>query len=156
MDALATLKADHRRIGHLITKLELTTERAEKFRAELFEQLLQEFIEHMHLEEEVLHSFIKEYRQTSSMRLEAMEEHEALKLLFTELASIPVDSEEWAAKFEVLKESLLLNIAGEEQELFPKVRKVLSPEEWEDLSVLFEEAKLHPNTSSRSGLVYSR
>ncbi len=142
MDAVALLKADHKRIGHLIAKLELTTERSSKFRAELFERLSREMAAHMHFEEEILYPALKDYKQTRSLSLEAMEEHKALRLLLEEIASVAPDTDEWEVKFTVLAESVKLHIEEKERELFPKARRVLSPEEWENLNVSLEEEKL--------------
>lgn len=146
MNAFTLLKRDHERISHLIAKLEVTTERTGKYRAELFDQLRLEVLAHMKIEEETFYPALRDFKPIRSLSAEAMEEHAALKFLLEELASIPVHSTAWAAKFEVLRENLLLHAQEKEKNLFPKVRRALSPEDWENLGSLVEEAKLRVST----------
>jgi len=150
MNAFTLLKRDHERIGHLIAKLEVTTERTGKYRTELFDQLRREVLAHLLIEEETLYPVLKDFRPIRSLATEAMEEHTALKFLLEDLASIPVHSTAWAVKFEALRESLLLHVEEREKNLFPKVRRALSPEDWENLGSLVEEAKLRVSAPSPS------
>jgi len=148
VDAFALLKADHKRIGNLIVRLEVTTERSDKYRAGVFEQLRKNVVAHLEVEEEILYPALKDYKQIQPPSPEAQEEGKGLRILLEEIASIPVYSKEWEAKFVAFRESLRLHLNEKERDLFPKVRRALSPEEWEDLAVLLERAHLRHSFQS--------
>jgi hemerythrin-like domain-containing protein len=57
------------------------------------------------------------------------------------LQTLGKDEEQWTAKFTVLKEQIERHVKEEEDEMFPKARKVLSEEEAETLGARLEEAK---------------
>ena len=140
MDPIAMLKADHRKVEELFKKLEDTTERAVKTRAELFDKLNQELTAHALAEEAVLYPANKEIKDTRELGFEAVEEHHVVKILLEELSSLSPDTEEWTAKLSVLKENVEHHVKEEEHELFPKTKKALSAEELDELgNRLFEE-----------------
>jgi hypothetical protein len=79
--------------------------------------------------------------ETHEISLEAYEEHKVVKRLLAELEAEPKDTEEWSAKFTVLKENVEHHVEEEEGEMFKKARKVLSEEEIEELGARLEEGK---------------
>lgn len=129
MDPFVMLKADHKEVSALFEKLEHTTERGVKSRTELFETLSRELDVHMLVEETVLYPLLKSRDGARALSFEAVEEHNVAKMLLQALIAMPVDSEEWTAKLAVLKENVEHHIREEENELFPKAREELSPEE---------------------------
>jgi hemerythrin superfamily protein len=60
------------------------------------------------------------------------------------------DSEEWTARFSVLKENVEHHVEEEEGEMFPKVKKVLSKEDQETLGTRMEEAKAKKAQAKRA------
>ena len=140
MNAFTLLKADHKKVAGLLEKIDETTERAVKTREELFTQLKSELDIHTRIEEEIFYPALKEADETRDITLEAYEEHNVVKTLLGELASLGKDQEEWTAKFTVLKENIEHHVEEEEGEMFPKAKKVLG-EKAETLGTRMEEAK---------------
>ena len=141
MNAFELLKSDHDKVGKLLDRIDETTERGIKTREELFTQVKSELDLHAQIEESIFYPALEEADATRDITLEAYEEHRLVKQLLSELDSMSKDSEEWTAKFTVLKENVEHHVEEEEGELFPKAKKVLSKEDQETLGVRMEEAK---------------
>lgn len=124
-----SLNKDHRKIAKLFEEIESTTERAEKTRKQLFEELQKALENHTVIEESVLYPALEEVEITHDMTLEAEEEHKVAKTLLDELASEDESTEEWTAKITVLRENIEHHVEEEETELFPDAEKALSEEE---------------------------
>lgn len=133
MNAFALLKADHQKVAGILETIEGTTERAPKGRSELFERLKEELDLHARIEEEIFYPALEDSEETRDITLEAYEEHRLVKQLLSELESEPNDTEEWTAKFTVLKENIEHHVEEEEGEMFKKARAVLSEDEIETL-----------------------
>lgn len=132
-DALKMLKDDHEKVKGLLSKLDATTERAEKTRTEMLQTLKAELTVHETIEEEVLYPALKEYAETKEIALEAYEEHHVVDQVMSELEATPVEDETWGAKLAVMKENLEHHIEEEEKEMFKQARQVMSDEELEQL-----------------------
>lgn len=141
MNAFALLKADHKKVAGILEKLDSTTERGVKTREELFTQLKTELDVHARIEETIFYPALEEAEETRDITLEAFEEHRLVKQLLGELEQMSKDSEEWTAKFTVLKENVEHHVEEEESDMFPKARKVLSDDQAETLGTRLEEAK---------------
>jgi len=141
MNAFNLLKSDHEKVAGILTSIEETTERAAKGREELFARLKQELDLHAKIEEEIFYPALEESEETREVTLEAYEEHRLVKQLLAELEMEPKDTEEWTAKFTVLKENIEHHVEEEEGEMFKQARKVLSEDEIETLGNRLQEAK---------------
>ena len=141
MNAFELLKKDHKKVSDLFKQLEDTTERAVKTREELFTKLKQELEIHARIEEQIFYPAIKEAEETREITLEAIEEHNVVKQLLSELESTPVEDEVWTAKLTVLKENVEHHVEEEEGEMFKDAQKVLSAEQVEELGARMESAK---------------
>ncbi len=141
MDAITLLKNDHEKVSAIFEKLEPTTERALKTRQELFAKLKAELDVHAHIEETIFYPAIKDAAETRAITLEGYEEHHVVKILLSELASMPVDTEQWTAKLKVLKENVEHHVEEEEDEMFKSVRKILTKEEIDNLGARMEAEK---------------
>jgi hypothetical protein len=141
MNAFELLKKDHKKVSDLFKQLEETTERAVKTREELFGKLKQELDVHARIEEQIFYPAIKEAEETHEITLEAIEEHNVVKQLLSELDSMPVDDERWTAKLTVLKENVEHHVEEEEGEMFKDAQKVLSAEQVEELGARMESSK---------------
>ena len=128
-DPIALLEADHRRFEKLLEEGEQTTERAEKGRREILDTLISELNVHEAIEEQVLYPALKPHAEARHIVLEGFEEHHVADVVLNELKSVATDSEKWAAKFKVLKESITHHIKEEERMMFPAARGVLVREE---------------------------
>ena len=141
MNAFTLLKNDHEKVAGILEKIDATTERATKTREELFAQVKTELDVHARIEETIFYPALQDADETRDITLEAFEEHRLVKQLLNELASMPKDSEEWTAKFTVLKENIEHHVEEEEGEMFPKARKVLGESDAETLGERLEAAK---------------
>ena len=141
MDAFAVLKADHEKVAGILETIEETTERAMKGRDEMFARLKSELDLHAMIEEEIFYPALEESEETRDITLEAYEEHRMVKQLLAELEAEPKDTEEWTAKFTVLKENIEHHVEEEEGEMFTKARKALSNEDIERLGEELQDAK---------------
>ena len=141
MNAFTLLKADHEKVAGILEEIDETTERAIKGRNEKFAQLKSELDLHAMIEEEIFYPALKEADETRDITLEAFEEHRLVKQLLGELEAEPKDTEEWTAKFTVLKENIEHHVEEEEGEMFKKARTVLDADQVEELGARMEEAK---------------
>jgi iron-sulfur cluster repair protein YtfE (RIC family) len=141
MDVFALLKTDHERVAGMLEQIEGTTERAVKGRDELFTRLKAELDLHAQVEEEIFYPALEDAEETRDITLEAFEEHRLVKQLLSELEAEPKDTEEWTAKFTVLKENVEHHVEEEEGEMFKQARQVLSKEELDALGEQVQQAK---------------
>src|SRR5215216_4653649 len=118
MNALELLKNDHAKISAILEKLDQTTERAVKTREEQFARLKDELTTHSNLEESMFYPKLTEEAKTRALALEASEQHRVVTSLLDELSVIEVDTEEWRAKFNVLKSNVDQHVEEEEGEIF--------------------------------------
>ena len=150
MNAFALLKADHEKVAGILKTIEDTTERAVKGRDELFARLKAELDLHAQIEEEILYPALENTDEAREITLEAYEEHRLVKQLLAELEAEPKDTEEWTAKFTVLKENIEHHVEEEEGEMFTKARKALSEEEIEALGEQLQNAKQQNRAAAAS------
>ncbi|MDT5158129.1 MAG: hypothetical protein QOC61_2260 [Acidobacteriota bacterium] len=150
MNAFQLLKEDHKKVSGIFEQIEPTTERAEKTRTELYAQLRQELDIHTKVEEAIFYPAIKRAAETRKIVLEGFEEHHVVKMLLKELDSMPVDTEQWMAKFTVLKENVEHHVEEEEGEMFQKTRDVLSEDEINQLGVQMAEMKQQLQQQAKS------
>ena len=141
MNAFTLLKTDHEKVARILASIEETTERAVKGRDELFTRLKEELDLHAKIEEEIFYPALEEAEVTREVTLEAYEEHRLVKQMLAELESEPKDTEQWTAKFTVLKENVEHHVEEEEGEMFKKARKILSEDEIEELGNRLQAAK---------------
>jgi hemerythrin superfamily protein len=141
MNALELLKNDHQKVSGFLEKLDQTTERAVKTRDETFAKLKEELEAHSHAEEEIFYPALRSESKPHDITLAAYEQHHVVKILLNELSDIPVDSEQWTAKFSVLKNSVEEHVKEEEGELFKAARAALSKEQLEELGTRMQADK---------------
>jgi hemerythrin-like domain-containing protein len=141
MNALELLKNDHQKVSGFLEKLDQTTERAVKTRDETFAKLRDELTAHSHVEERIFYPALRSESKPHDITLPAYEQHHVVKILLDELGDIPVDSEQWTAKFSVLKDSVEKHVKEEESELFKAARASLSKEQLEELGTEMEAEK---------------
>ncbi len=150
MNLFTLLKTDHEKVAGILASIEETTERAAKGREELFTRLKEELDLHAKIEEEIFYPALEDSEETREVTLEAYEEHRLVKQLLAELESEPKDTEEWTAKFTVLKENIEHHVEEEEGEMFKNARQVLSEEEIETLGNQLQEAKRQNKAAAAS------
>ena len=145
MDALTLLEQDHQKVKKLMGEIEKTTERGVKTREELFTKLVQELTVHEKIEEQIFYPAVKDAAKTKKLEeivTESFEEHHFVNVVIAEIKETPFEAEEWAAKFSVMMENVQHHAFEEEEgEMFPKVRKLFSKSELEELGAQMEDLK---------------
>lgn len=137
MDAIALLKADHKKVKTMLTELEETTSRASKTRTELLASIRKEIEIHTSIEEEIFYpAFDAAAKNEDDRRMvpEALAEHKAAgDVTLTDLLASDVNSDEFGGRSKVLKELVQHHADEEEKEMFPRARELLAPKVLEEL-----------------------
>ena len=121
MDAIALLKADHRKVEDLFAKYEKSRGR----KADLAKQICKELIVHTLIEEEILYPACREAGVEEDMMDEANVEHDGAKVLIAELEAGSPDEPFFDAKVKVLSEEIKHHVKEEEKRggVFAQLRK---------------------------------
>jgi hemerythrin superfamily protein len=135
MNAIELLEAQHEEVKTLFKKLEKAEDDAKQ---ELFDQLADALAVHAAIEEKHFYPATVSAR-TEDLLHEAVEEHLSIKRLIADLLELTASDVQFDAKINVLQEQVEHHVKEEEDELFPKVKKLLSKEELEDLGVIMED-----------------
>ncbi len=142
MDAITLLVNDHQTVEKLFEKFEQTGPRAMKARKALADRIVRELSVHAAIEEQVLYPAIREsLPEVEDDVLEALEEHHVAKWVLSEIDAMTPDHERFQAKVTVLIESVRHHVEEEEEELFPKVREAMSPEQLEEIGEALADAR---------------
>ncbi len=98
----------------------------------LFTEMADALAAHVSIEESLFYPAINAKR-TEDILLESLEEHLSIKRILADLLTLPVGDATFAPKIKVLGEQVLHHHGDEEDDLFPKVKKMLSKDELEVL-----------------------
>jgi hemerythrin-like domain-containing protein len=129
MDVIQLLKKDHDTVQAAFKEMEESGEKAFIKRENLFKTIKHALGVHEKFEEEVLYPTLKENAKTRALTLEAFEEHHVADVLLEEISGLDLQDEQWAAKVKVLQENIDHHIDEEEKKMFPKAKKIFTPDE---------------------------
>jgi hemerythrin HHE cation binding domain-containing protein len=110
-DAIALLKADHRKVEDLFEKYES----ARSKKADIAKQICMELTIHTMIEEEIFYPACREAGVESDMMDEANVEHDGAKMLIAELDTGSPDDDFYDAKVKVLSEEIKHHVKEEEK-----------------------------------------
>ena len=122
-DAIALLKADHRKVEELFEKFEAAKGKAQK--EQLAKQICTELTVHTIIEEEIFYPACKG-KTEEDLLAESYVEHDGAKVLIAEIEAGGPDEEFYAAKVKVLSEEIQHHVKEEEKPaegLFAQARK---------------------------------
>jgi hemerythrin superfamily protein len=142
-DAIALLKADHKKVRGLLGDFE--TAKATTRRKELLETIERELKIHTTIEEEIFYPAFREAAENKDdkkLYFEAIEEHHVVDAVLGELSEAEPASEQFSAKAKVLKDLVEHHAAEEETEMFPRARKLMGRDKLVELGERLAEAKL--------------
>lgn len=124
MDAIALLKADHKKVSQLFRQLE-GQKGARK--GQIGTRILNELEVHTQIEEEIFYPSIRELadEKAHDMVNEAYEEHRLAKDLISELKGREPAEDMYDAQFKVLRENIEHHVEEEENEMFPHIRPLM-------------------------------
>jgi hemerythrin superfamily protein len=150
MDAIALLQHDHEEVERLFRQFEKLTERAHKSREKIVKSVIRELAIHAAIEEMLFYPAVRTAALKATARtlkeaadtvLESLEEHHVVKWTLSELEKMSPEDERYEAKFTVLMESVRHHVEEEQEELFPKVRRLLDARLLDQLGERMEKAK---------------
>ena len=140
MDAITTLRNDHRDVEKLFKEV-LRTEDETKLQR-LGMEIIKELSIHAAIEEQIFYPAVLQALPREQRALvKSLEAHHAAKSMLAEVDRLTAASDRYKAKLEVLIDNVRHHIEEEEQDLFPKVRNALKPNELEEIGDLLETAK---------------
>ncbi|OFZ21545.1 MAG: hypothetical protein A2X94_05420 [Bdellovibrionales bacterium GWB1_55_8] len=140
MDALEILRNDHQKIRNLFILIREAESREEK--RDIFDKIKDEFDMHSHVEETVLYPELSDYENVKELLEDAYEEHQEITDLLEEIDETDVEDEAMMDDdIEELIDNVEYHVAKEENELFPKVRQVMTPEDLERLAHHISDAR---------------
>ena len=145
MNAIELLTSQHREVESLFADIEKARSADKK---EELTELADRLAIHSAIEE---HHFYPAVRKgdAESIVVVSMKEHLGIKPTLSELLDIDADEESFAPKLQSLKAELEEHVQEEENQLFPRVLKLLSRDELEslarDMSEEQEELELRGN-----------
>jgi hemerythrin-like domain-containing protein len=135
-DAIQLLTKDHDTVRELLEQLSKTTSRGAAKREQLYQRIAQEVRVHSQIEEEIFYPAYHEAAETQEeekLFYEAAEEHALVAGVMAELDQGDPSSDVYAAKCKVLKDLIKHHADEEEDEMFPKARKLLGKARLEEL-----------------------
>ncbi len=124
--AIEMLEEQHREAEELFEQIGETE--ADDEVEQLFIQLADKLAIHAKIEETHFYPAVKAAR-TEDILLESLEEHLSIKRALSDLLDMDPGDEAFDAKLRVLQELVEHHVEEEENDLFPKVKKILSQDE---------------------------
>lgn len=119
--ATQMIRQDHKKVEGLFKKFEQTNGAQAKRR--LAENAMAELEVHAALEEEIFYPAVKREVDDGSMVQEAIEEHQTVKRLISELKGMEEANDEFESQFSQLVENVQHHVEEEENEMLPKVEE---------------------------------
>jgi hemerythrin superfamily protein len=135
VDAIELLESQHREMKSLFKKCEKASGESKR---QLFERIADDLAVHAAIEEKHFYPATMSVR-TEDLLAEAVEEHLSMKRIIADMLELDPAEAPFDARLAVLKEQVEHHIEEEEGDLFPKVKKMLSADEMEDLGFMMEE-----------------
>jgi hemerythrin superfamily protein len=119
--ATQMIRQDHKKVEGLFKKFEQTKGAQAKRR--LAENAMAELEVHAALEEEIFYPAVKREVDDGSLVQEALEEHQTVKQLISELRGMEEADDEFESQFSELVENVQHHVEEEENEMLPKVEE---------------------------------
>jgi hemerythrin superfamily protein len=142
VDAIALLKADHKKVRALLETLDKT--KAPARRTKLLGQIQTEIEVHAAIEEEIFYPEFKRKAEDSEelqMFFEAHEEHGLVKIMLPKANEADPSGEEFGARAKVIKDLILHHAKEEEKEMFKAARDLFDRDELRSLGDQMQRRK---------------
>ena len=120
-DAIALLRADHKRVSALFEQYESTRSAAKK--KTLVATICQELSVHAQVEEEIFYPAVKAALKDKELVPEAQVEHQSLKDLIAQVQDKEPDGEMFDATIKVMSEYVKHHVKEEQNEMFVRAKK---------------------------------
>jgi hemerythrin-like domain-containing protein len=129
-DAIRMLDRQHDEIAELFHRLR--TNRGDP-RRQTFLELAQALSEHTTIEEQIFYPAVRA-RRTADILEQSLEEHSQIKRTLGDLIDLEPSDNAFDARLSALEHAVTEHIARERHELFPRVKRVFSHVELEELA----------------------
>lgn len=120
-DAIALLRADHKKVSELFAEYEKT--RSADKKGTIVAQICTELGVHAQIEEEIFYPAVQQALKDNKLVPEASVEHESLKSLIAQVEGVAPDGQMFDAKIKVMSEYVKHHVKEEQDEMFPKAQK---------------------------------
>lgn len=120
-DAIALLRADHKRVSDLFDQFEKTRSAARK--KGLVQQICLELTVHAQIEEEIFYPAVKAALKDKELVPEATVEHASVKELIGQVRDVDPDGEMYDARVKVMSEFVKHHVKEEQNEMFPRAKR---------------------------------
>lgn len=140
MDIYSRLIADHETQRDLFKKVS-TTEGSSDERKELWSKIKVELEAHAAAEEQTFYSELMGHPEATEKSRHSVAEHQEASDLIKELDDIDMSSGAWLQKCKQLQESILHHVDEEEEDVFPKAKKLIPEQRSTELASEFNERK---------------
>src|SRR2546423_2525675 len=138
MDCLELLHEEHQEVKKLFRELE----KAEGQKAaRLWHEISTKLTLHEELEETHFYPLLRQEEKAKEIILEAYQEHHVMDVLIEEINGLRPEDEAFHPKVTVLQENTEHHIEEEEDELFPKVRKIWDLDKRKEVGATMEKMK---------------
>jgi hemerythrin superfamily protein len=143
MQPATILKKDHRVVSGLIMALENTPTVSTTMRKSLFEQIHHQILVHSQAEEEVIYPVLRNLMagDEEGKISEAYREHQIVKDLLYDMATMDAASDAFDSKLNQLKNNILHHVEEEESEMLPMMHGRMSSEQLHELGKRLHERK---------------
>lgn len=138
-NVIDTLKQEHKMV---LSQLSELSSKGTSGREGKYNTLKENLIPHMIGEEKSLYPRLEKESDMRDLALEAVEEHNAVKTLLSQLDNASTSEEDiWVAKLKVIEENVEHHISEEEDKIFLQMQQKMSSDELSNLGTRYEEAK---------------
>jgi hemerythrin-like domain-containing protein len=135
LNAIEFLKHQHREVEELFEKFECAQGSQQQ---SIADAIADKLAVHAAIEEQHFYPATRTARTEDLLR-EAVEEHLSAKRVIADILDSDPSDPQFSAKVNVLKEQIEHHVKVEETQLFPKVQKLFSKDELEDLAVVMQD-----------------
>jgi hemerythrin superfamily protein len=143
MNLFESLHKDHEKVAELFDRLESLGSAGDGSREEVFHALARELDIHTQAEEKYLYSRLKGEEETRELVLESLDEHKEIRKALEELDALDKGTPDWIRSLNACRILVQVHVAQEENDLFPKARRLLGEDELaalaEDIASFREE-----------------
>lgn len=143
MDVFEVLKKDHEEARQIFGKIQSLPAGARKTREDLFQKLKEELLRHAKAEEKIFYPKLRDEKPTHDLIEEAYSEHHQVEKMLKEIETMPVGGDDWMKAVMTLKEKVEHHVREEENDIFPKARKMLKENQVSQLGDEVQRAKRH-------------
>lgn len=141
MDVVQVIEADHRHIERAFERFGRAARGGdERQQAEMAREILRQLSVHAAIEEQVLYPALSR-AGIGVERIDALEEHHAVKVTLSEIQAMTLRNERFAAKMRVVEKSVRRHIEEEESTILPCLRDAVDAESLHRLGTELEAAK---------------